>query len=366
MVLKAWPEPNNQKLCLDFQGLLVSGVKPGRQVAKGQLLAKASLVRHSDTHSPVSGRLIKVLSQQVTIEAGPDSGGLPPSPLPLTGLFGFELAKALRSLGVPTPRPPGQGQPALLTALVSEPGLETGAALWNDQRTTLTAGADILARLWPETQLWEVLPRGLEPLGASRVIINSDRYPLTHPIFLKKSILGLYDPKASGVVEPRILWAMGFVARGGMPLTHLPVTIQRSHYLAPLGLRLSDALEGVNLSPQKGDAVVIGGLITGRPASNLSSGLGWSSPALHLIRARHLPPSPEPCRRCLRCRLACPLDLPIDLLGALSMDQWPKASISAPELLSGCPACGACALACPAARPLLAIVLSAQTLRQGF
>jgi electron transport complex protein RnfC len=246
-----------------------------------------------------------------------------------------------------------------LTALIPEPGLETAAVLWHDQHTTLAAGAALLARLWPDTELREVLPRTAEPLGIGRAIPFGGRFPMTQKALLKKAILGIFDPAAAGVVEPRLLWAMGSVARGGMPLTHLPFAFQRSNFLAPLGLKICDALEGINLIVWPGDVVVLGGLVTGRPASNLDQGLDWSTLAVHLVRSRRLPPPPQPCRRCRRCAQACPLKLPIDYFGALPLDRWPEVTAAAAAGLSGCPACGACALACPASRPLSALTMAA-------
>jgi electron transport complex protein RnfC len=361
MVVKAWPAPDRD-LVLRLPGRPAAGVRPGRLVARGQLLSEDPDPEGFDLTAPVAGQVAELHPGRLVLRPSPEgeAGGRPPAEIALATLHGAELAAALKRLGVPRPPRPWPDQRAVISALDPEPGLEAAGALWSDRRTTLQAGAEILARLWPGAEIWEVLPARAEPLGAGRVLRLGARFPSSLPALVKKAALGVHDPLARGVALPPVLWAMGAAARTGLPPGLVPATLQRSHYLLPPGLTLADALERVNLIPLHGDVVVIGGLIGGRPTARLDRGLDWSTGAVHLIRARQAPPPPGPCRRCGACRRACPLALPIDLLAARPLGDWPELAPRAGRALAGCLACGACALVCPAARPLTALALMAR------
>jgi ferredoxin len=263
------------------------------------------------------------------------------------------LAQALKSLGVDQIEKPPDGEPVLISALSPEPGLDLAKALWLDQKPTLERGLKLLARLWPKSEFIEILPPKFTALGPKPALIYKEAFPLTLPSFLRFKILGLKYPQALGVVSPQTLWTMGTVARSGLPLTLMPMTIQGYHYLAPPGLKLLEALKAVNLKPLTGDLVLLGGLVTGRPVARLENGLKLSDLALSLLRSQSLPAPPEPCRLCALCRLACPLNLPIDALAQAPLEKWSSLQKAAPLALSGCGGCGACALACPSRRPLL-------------
>jgi electron transport complex protein RnfC len=275
----------------------------------------------------------------------------------IEGLVGSDLEEALRSLGVDLPIAPPPGEPAIISALVPEPGLDCAWVLWEDQLATLKAGAAVLRRLWPDGEFIEVVSPRSAPLGLGRLARCSERYPYTLPPLVKRKILGTWDPLARGMVEPSDLWAIGSVARSGLPLTSAPITIQYSSYLAPFGVRVSEALSQMNLSPLPGDVVVLGGLVRGRPTARLEMGLSKSTKALHLIRSSSLIDSYGLCLGCGRCAASCPLELPMDLLAQAPVNQWPETASRYSELLSGCLACGACALACPSSRPLLSLAL---------
>jgi Na+-translocating ferredoxin:NAD+ oxidoreductase RnfC subunit len=233
------------------------------------------------------------------------------------------------------------------------------AALWLDQRPTLERGLKLLKKLWPNRIIMEILPAKLDPLGDHPLTRFKGAFPLTLPSLTRRLVLGKRLPQADGVILPNQLWALGTIARSGLPLTLMPITIQGFHYLVPPGLKLKNVLDSVNLKPLPGDAVILGGLITGGPTARLDRGLRSFDLAVHLLRRANLPGPPGACRRCSLCRRACPLDLPIDLLGQTPSSDWFKRIPPAKKALAGCAGCGACALACPARLPLLSLARAA-------
>ncbi|MDR2302880.1 MAG: hypothetical protein LBF38_12710 [Deltaproteobacteria bacterium] len=350
-VLKAWPVPT--EVSLAFEGRPAPGLKPGRAVSGGELLAVSHDPLTGDLRAPFSARVIELTPNRIDLRFGPGLSGQVPEPLELEKLEGEGLAQALKSLGVDQIEKPPEGEPIIISALNPEPGLELTRALWLDQKPTLERGLKLLNRLWPKSEIIEVLPPKFTALGPKPPTHYKEPFPLTLPSFLRFKILGLKYPRAMGVVSPQTLWAMGTIARSGLPLTLIPTTVHGYHYLAPPGLKLLNALNAVNLKPLTGDLVLLGGLVTGRPAARLERGLKASDLALSLIRSKSLPPPPRPCRLCALCRLACPLNLPIDSIAQVHPGQWPNLQKAAQKALRGCGGCGACALACPSRRPLL-------------
>jgi ferredoxin len=352
-VLKAWPQAASASL--SFDGRPAPGLKPGRPVSRGQLLAISRAAGQGDLRAPFSGTVASLSPGLVELAFREGVSGQVPRPLDLGSVGGTDLAPALKSLGLDLPRPAAPGQPALISALDPEPGLGLARALWQDQRTTLQRGLALLGRLWPDSELVEVLPPRLDPLGAGRALRFREGFPMTLPSLLRMRVLGLPAPSPDGVVGPERLWALGTVARSGLPLTLIPVSVQGFHYLAPPGLRLSEVLAAVNLKPLLGDLALLGGLATGRPTARLGRGLRASDLSLRLIRAGRLPGPPAPCRLCGLCRQACPLGLPMDLAGQSPLEGWARLPAKVLGALAGCAGCGACALACPSLRPLLAL-----------
>ncbi|MDR2613176.1 MAG: hypothetical protein LBG06_10285, partial [Deltaproteobacteria bacterium] len=106
-----------------------------------------------------------------------------------------------------------------------------------------------------------------------------------------------------------------------------------------------------------GDAAIAGGLARGRALARLTAGLGPAVEAVNLLRGGGPAAArPEgPCTRCGRCRAACPLKLPADLVGGSPKRLWPILLERLPQL-AACPGCGLCALACPQNIPLSALL----------
>jgi hypothetical protein len=210
-VLKAWPAP--PAASLTFEGRPAPGLKPGRPVSAGQLLAVSGDPWTGDLRAPFSGEVTGLSPGRIDLLRVRGLSGKTPAPADLGSLEGPGLASALKSLGADLPSGAPAGQPILISALSPEPGLDLAEALWLDQRTTLARGLAALARLWPGAEIVEVLPPRLEPLGRGRAERFKDPFPLTLPSFLRQKILGLPAPEAAGVVGPERLWALGTASR---------------------------------------------------------------------------------------------------------------------------------------------------------
>lgn len=349
--IKAWDAFELIALPLRGAGPL-RGLKRGQTVSAGEPLAVQPDPAKGDVHASVNGQVEEINEIEIIIRRDEQAVGRPPEPRDLGGLAGIDLGRALKSLGLDLPRVE-PGDSLIISRLNPEPGLALAQALFGEQRETILAGLEAVGRLWPAQRLKRAVgsPDDLPP-EAEGLAVGS-QYPFTLPALIKKKMLGLNDPAASGVLGGRELFLLGRVWRTGRPLTTSPVTLGGSNYFIPLGARIIDLLTFANLMPGPGDAVIKGGLVRGQSVSRLERGLDQSAAALHLVRGAQAAAAYEPCRQCGECARACPLGLPIDHWAGGNPEDWPGRS-KRPEL-AGCLLCGVCALVCPSGRPLLSL-----------
>jgi ferredoxin len=341
-------------------------------VAQGEVLAEAAGPFQPDLAAPLPGSVFGLDGAFVALEVDFDSGAEPAAPASLRDLGPVEAARALRRMGISPPPAPPPGEPVVVSGFDPEPGILLSAALWEDQRPALEDGLRLMTHLFPGKPVLQALPRGLRPLESmeSTPVTLKLRYPWTLPPLLKKRLLHkigraasrkrretLFDPAARGVADSRTLYLLGKAFRTGLAPSGAPLTLQGSPALVPPGMSPMDLLALVNHRPLAGDAVIIGGLMRGRSAASLTDGLGPEAEAVSLLRRGGPARSRRegPCSMCGRCRSACPLGLPVDLIGGSPRRLWPLLVRRLPQL-AACPACGLCSLTCPQNIPVSALL----------
>ncbi|MDR1085197.1 MAG: 4Fe-4S dicluster domain-containing protein [Deltaproteobacteria bacterium] len=350
-VLKAWPQPGELHLPLDSK-IPEKGLKPGKNVAYGQLLARSRKPLVGHLRAPAAGEITALEPGFVTLVPGSAGTAAPPPALDITSLKGPDLKEALLDLGLKLPPNPRPGEKVVISGLDPEPDLGLAGVLWSEWPQIMADGLETVKNLYPDNDLLIARPPELICPENYKSRLVSNPYPYTLPPFLK-TVLGFeYELTPKAFFDSRTVYLLGQTRRQGRPPGLWPMTVQTQNYLVPPGLRPRDILKTVSLEPLAGDAVVLGGLRRGRPTARLDDGLGPEVISVHLVRARFLGPRPGPCRRCGSCRRVCPLNLPIDSLTDKPLSSWPDLISPAREILISCPDCGQCSLACPANRPL--------------
>jgi ferredoxin len=369
-VLKAFPAPVG--ITLPLEGAVpAKGLKKGRPVARGEVLAETAEPFRPDLASPLPGWITALDGDSVSIETDYEAGAEPVEPARLKELGPVEAAKALRRMGIKPPPAPSPGEPVVISGFDPEPGVTLARALWEDQRAALEDGLRLVARLFPGKPVVQAVPKGTRPLESmdSASLTLKLSYPWTLPPFLKKRLLhrigraarragylAAFDPAARGVVDSRALYLLGTALRTGLAPSETPVTIQNTPALVTPGLSPETLLSLVNLVWSEGDTVVLGGMARGKAAARLDQGLGTRVEAVLLLKGGSGRPRPEGrCTLCGRCRAACPLKLPADLVGGTPQRLRPLIIQRLPQLAQ-CPACGLCTMACPRNIPLSALM----------
>ncbi|MDR1080261.1 MAG: hypothetical protein LBQ79_04715, partial [Deltaproteobacteria bacterium] len=271
-VMKAFPAPGRLSLPLDGAAPK-KGLRRGRAVAQGELLAEAPGAFTPDLASPLPGRVAGLDGASVLIDVDFDCGAEPAEPARLRELGPVEAAKALRRMGIAPPPAPPPGEPVVISGFDPEPGVKLARALWEDQRAALEDGLRLITRLYPGKPVVQCLPGGMRPLESmdSAAVTMKLPYPWTLPPLLKKRLLKkigraaaragrepLYDPAARGVCGSRTLYLMGTAWRTGKAPMAGPVCLQGSPALAPPGMSPAELLALVNLRPRPGDSVILG------------------------------------------------------------------------------------------------------------
>ncbi len=351
------------KLVISWGGSqAVRGLKRGKAVSAGELLARHPSPDKGDLSAAAAGFIEEVNEWGIVLKCDPGAIGETPQPRPLKSLEGISLAQTLKELGFSFPLLDLKIAP-IISLLSPEPGLDYHGTLLAEHKETLGAGLNLLGQLYSDRQM--VLVGGLvNPFPQVPLVNISPAYPWALPELIRQKIDGKNSwPKSEklqnhGVFTLRDLFFLGRTARTGLPQTKTILTLGQADYLAPIGAPLIELLRFANLAPGPGEAVVAGGLVRGLTLARLEQGLTWETEALHLRKKIPIEPKIRPCYDCKECQSHCPLELPVARLAALEPDLWLRHG--ALDSLKECLACGLCALVCPAKRPLLSLARLAQ------
>ncbi len=257
------------------------GLKRGRAVSAGELLARHENPWTGDLSAPCSGIVAEINEFEIIIERDDQAVGEPPQARELASLQPDELRAALKELGYSIPQIP-PGDPLIINAL-PEPGRHYAAALLSEHRQTMLFGLAAAQRLWPgRPSVWAVPAEQAAPKDAE-VRVLTGPFPLL-PRALKQKIAGRDDPEAGGVLDSRELYFLGRLWRTGLPLVRLVISLGAANYFVPVGSRVEDLLRFANMYPKDGEVVVADGLTRGRSLARLTRGLGKEATALSLVR----------------------------------------------------------------------------------
>lgn len=384
----------------------IARVRPGEEVARGQLLAGAETAMSLPLHSPAAGRVVSIVEQ-------PDSrGGTVPvihlAPFPgdtqeYQGGPGWDpesaspakLVEAIRAAGIV-----GQGGEAKPThaGLRASAGTGVGMLVLNgiEEEQAFGRVPGIL-----RAQAADVLMGVrylLKASGAPRAVLAVERQdgavaqallaaaPPGLPLALR--VLPARYPQGAEALLLRVLaggpiagagaWAnalccnlvtvaeLGRLLAQGLCMTDQVISLagdalrEPGNYRVPLGTPVRFALAQAGLQSEPCE-VLQGGIMRGQALASLDAPITKGMTGLVALGPGEatLPEPPLPCIRCGACLAVCPMQLHPAQLGLLARRGELK-SMHEEYDLELCFECGCCAYVCPSRIPLVKLFRAAK------
>jgi Na+-translocating ferredoxin:NAD+ oxidoreductase subunit C len=376
----------------------VPRVRPGEEVARGQLLARAESAMSLPLHSPAAGRVVSIVEQ-------PDSRGgtvpvihLAPFPGDTQEYHGgpgqdpesASLVEAIRAAGIVgqggEARPTHAGLRAsagtgvgllVLNGIEEEQAFSRVPAILRAQAADVLMGVSYLLKAAGASRavlavepddgeaanaLLAAAPPGL-PL-ALRVL--PARYPQGAEALLLRV---LSDGASAGALCCNVVTVaeLGRLLAQGLCMTDQVITLagdalrEPGNYRVPLGtpVRFALAHAGLQSEPCR---VLQGGMMRGQALASLDAPItkGMTGLLALDVRAAGTPEPPLPCIRCGECLAVCPVRLNPAQLGLLARKVELK-SMNEEYDLDRCFECGCCAYVCPSRIPLVQLFRAAKS-----
>ncbi len=378
-------------------------VAPGRQVARGELIASAGGFVSTTLHSPVDGRVVAIaprphpsgkLVEAIEIESDPYASQrfTAAEPLDTAELSNESFVAEIQAAGLvgmggaafPTHVKYKLSEGRRVERLVvngceCEPFLTSDHRLMVEHADDVVRGAEIVAAqlgvretvIGVETNKADAiraLERAVDGRAAMRVVPLEVKYPQGAEKMLIRAIYGLEVPSGKlpldlGVVVNNVATMTGvadwFDRR--RPLVERVVTVagpgvrRPSNLLVPVGTPVRAVLEHCGGLDEGTREVVMGGPMMGAPLASLDVPvLKGTSGLLAFTEAEARLPTEYTCIKCGRCVEACPQFLNPSRLGRLGRaGRWEE--MVAYHAMD-CVECGSCSFACPSGIPIVQLI----------
>jgi len=367
-------------------GALSPAVQVGDTVPAGAVIAHGPA---ADLHVALAGRITTANPTEIRVAVAPadqpwpppgrgprpDAEILPDFPgfLARIGLLGMGGARFPAAVKV---RASAGAKALVINGCECEPGITIDQAVLLNESALVALGARTTARaLGVQRILLAVredagLVADLRRLYADVEVVPCGRqYPAGAEKLILRRLIGRMPP--AGVLPFQLgyliqnavsLRTVGRAVQDGLPSIERPLTVAvpargiHRDLIVPVGMAIGDLLAQLGCPPGPGDALVVGGLMMGAPATPETT-LHKGTTSVLVVPAAGLRGRERSCVRCGACFDACPLGLhPILLTEALARPPWSAATRAQ---LAECFLCGCCDAVCPASIPL------AQRLREG-
>jgi electron transport complex protein RnfC len=378
-------------------------VKKGDEVLAGQLIAKGEAFISANLHAPAAGKIAKVddnmdasgyRRQAIFIDVAPEQSwvegiDLSDELIPEISLTKEEIVARVKDCGVvglggatfPTyvklMVPSGKKAEYLLIN-----GVECEPYLTSDHRMMLEKGEEILVGI-------KILMKALETEKAIIGIENNKKDAIDHlrklaakypgidiqPLYIKypqggekqliKALLNREVPSGKLPIEVGCVvsnvgtaFAVYEAVQKNKPLVERVVTItgksvqKPSNFLARIGTPVADLIREAGGIPEDTGKIINGGPMMGKALSTPDIPVMKGSSGILLMPVEESRrKQAQPCIRCSKCTIVCPMGLEPYLLAKLSkMGIYEKAEN---ESIMDCMECGSCQFTCPSSLPLL-------------
>lgn len=380
-------------------------VEKGSVVKRGDLVAKATGFISSNVHSPVNGKVEKIvrfpqLGGQIRdcVLVTPENPGVSyleilknesENHIDIDRLTAEEIRKTISEAGIigmggagfPThvklsPPPDKKIEALIINGAECEPYITSDHRLMLEKSKEILKGIAILQKLFGGIPIYigiefnkadaiEVLERECQSFKNISVVPLQVKYPQGGEKQLIKAILNREVPSKGlpmdvGVVVQNVATVLAihdaFYYR--RPLLERLVTIsgncvrQPGNILLPIGTPVSYVINKFEIDTEKVRLLISGGPMMGKTSYSFESPITKTTSALLFFDETHILRRQEnPCIRCGSCIEACPMGLAV-----AQLTEMIKANNIAPSIkdsIMDCIECGSCSYVCPADRRLV-------------
>lgn len=399
-------------MCAD--GASVPVVRPGEQVAVGQLIALPGDAGGAAAHASISGRVTAIEDRPhpwggrapaIVIRGDGKNTAFSqrPQPLAMRDVDLTMLVERVREAGIvgmgggafPTwaklDQAAGRINTLIINAAECEPYVTADHRLLLERSASILQSGELLARCLGASRVvvvtegdklnaTELLERRLRRRqGPVRLCTVRTRYPLGAEKQIIQTVTGREVPPGGSpfdvkcaVFNVATVYAIHEAVFRGSALTHRAVTVtggavaRPRNLWVPIGTPLRVLLEACGGLREPTDLALLGGPMMGTPVQDLAAPVVKDTNSLVCLVPQERKPDNGGalCIRCGKCVSSCPMHLaPTFIRQALEQDDLESL---AKLNMDDCISCGCCSYICPAQLPLVEIIAQAKArLRKG-
>ncbi|WP_419779958.1 electron transporter RnfC [Maridesulfovibrio sp.] len=336
------------EICLEITGL-DPAVQLNDQVSKAQPVASDPAGKRPDVHSSVSGTVIDIKKDHITIR---EEGTRVAPPVDFPATDPRTMLENLRRNGIDT-RNMKQGCTLIVNAVPHEAGMDGHRILIEEFNDIMTVGLNYLKKAISPKACSLAIPKGMDWTiqGCTGHEIKPV-YPNSLPELITKAITGEELPSAVCVIDAATLYRIGRTIQGRQPVTLVIVKIGNTPFLTPVGTPVGVLLKVAGFRPGEHDRVILGGPLTGRAIYNLKQGVTPETQGIVVLRSPSGPTLKDnPCVGCGECVIRCPARLMPNMISRHAEFGLYENCLS--YNIASCFECGLCAYWCKAQRPIL-------------
>ncbi|WP_319759502.1 4Fe-4S dicluster domain-containing protein [Maridesulfovibrio sp.] len=331
----------------------ISGLSPlvqiNEQVSKAQAVASDPAGRKADLHSSVSGRVIDIKKDFITIR---EEGTRVALPADFSATEPAAMLEALRKNGVDI-RNLKKECTLIINSVPHEAGMDGHRFLIEEFTEILTTGLNYLKKALSPKACALALPKGMNwtiPGCTGHEI--PPVYPNSLPELVTKAVTSNEMPPDVCVMNVTELYRIGRTVHGKQPVTLVIVKIGSTPYLTPVGTPVGVLLKAAGFRPAEHDRIILGGPLTGKTVYSLKHGVCADTQAITILRPDKEPTIKDnPCVGCGECVIHCPARLMPNMISRHA--EFGLYENTQAYNIASCFECGLCGYWCKAQRPLL-------------